>query len=76
MSRATGACLDDSLDKGTRSYACNGMSYQRWTVRTTADGGTRLRNHASGSRAVARTEPPVDRRLQVPCGGSYRRVLG
>lgn len=48
VSRATGACLDDSLDMGTRSFACNGMSYQRWTVRTTPDGGTQLRNHATG----------------------------
>ncbi|MFB7369521.1 helix-turn-helix domain-containing protein [Streptomyces sp. NPDC056222] len=48
VSRATGACLDDSLDMGTRSYACNGMSYQRWTVRTTADGSVQLRNHATG----------------------------
>ncbi|MEU5218729.1 XRE family transcriptional regulator [Streptomyces sp. NPDC020807] len=48
VSRATGSCLDDSLDKGTRSYACNGMSYQRWTVHTTADGGLELRNHATG----------------------------
>ncbi|MER5708721.1 helix-turn-helix domain-containing protein [Streptomyces sp. NPDC042898] len=48
VSRATGACLDDSLDQGTRSYACNGMSYQRWTMRMTADGGTQLRNHATG----------------------------
>ncbi|MFF2302567.1 RICIN domain-containing protein [Streptomyces sp. NPDC058128] len=48
VSRATGACLDDSLDKGTRSFPCNGMSYQRWTVHTTADGGTQLRNHATG----------------------------
>ncbi|WP_329625044.1 helix-turn-helix domain-containing protein [Streptomyces sp. NBC_01255] len=48
VSRATGACLDDSLDRGTRSFACNGMSYQRWTVRTTQDGGTQLRNHATG----------------------------
>lgn len=48
VSRTTGACLDDSLDMGTRSYACNGMSYQRWTVRTTADGSVQLRNHATG----------------------------
>ncbi|MFB7513563.1 RICIN domain-containing protein [Streptomyces sp. NPDC056144] len=48
VSRATGACLDDSLDQGTRSYACNGMSYQRWTVHTTEDGGVELRNHATG----------------------------
>ncbi|MFE5486126.1 RICIN domain-containing protein [Streptomyces sp. NPDC056527] len=48
VSRATGACLDDSLDMGTRSYPCNGMSYQRWTVSTTADGSVQLRNHATG----------------------------
>ncbi|MEU3693403.1 helix-turn-helix domain-containing protein [Streptomyces narbonensis] len=48
VSRATGACLDDSLDQGTRSFACNGMSYQRWTVRTTPDGSAQLRNHATG----------------------------
>ncbi|WP_024758314.1 helix-turn-helix domain-containing protein [Streptomyces exfoliatus] len=48
VSRATGACLDDSLDQGTRSFACNGMSYQRWNMHTTADGGTQLRNHATG----------------------------
>ncbi|MFJ7985979.1 helix-turn-helix domain-containing protein [Streptomyces sp. NPDC096351] len=48
VNRATGACLDDSLDKGTRSFPCNGMSYQRWTVRTAADGGAQLRNHATG----------------------------
>ncbi|CAM5525614.1 helix-turn-helix domain-containing protein [Streptomyces narbonensis] len=48
VSRATGACLDDSLDQGTRSFACNGMSYQRWTVRTAPDGSAQLRNHATG----------------------------
>ncbi|MEU7071692.1 RICIN domain-containing protein [Streptomyces narbonensis] len=48
VSRATGACLDDSLDQGTRSFACNGMSYQRWTVGTTPDGSAQLRNHATG----------------------------
>ncbi|MFC8273306.1 RICIN domain-containing protein [Streptomyces sp. NPDC057271] len=48
VNRATGTCLDDSLDMGTRTYACNGMSYQRWTVRTAADGSVQLRNHATG----------------------------
>ncbi|MFE1905727.1 helix-turn-helix domain-containing protein [Streptomyces gardneri] len=48
VSRATGACLDDSLDQGTRSFPCNGMPYQRWTVRTTPDGSSQLRNHATG----------------------------
>ncbi|WP_405851764.1 XRE family transcriptional regulator [Streptomyces sp. NBC_00090] len=64
VSRATGACLDDSLDKGTRSYACNGMPYQRWTVRTTADGGTQLRNHATGECL----EHGADGLRTVPCG--------
>ncbi|MGW0583908.1 RICIN domain-containing protein, partial [Streptomyces sp. NPDC002920] len=48
VSRATGACLDDSLDFGLRSYACNGMSYQRWTEHPFPDGTRRLRNHATG----------------------------
>ncbi|WP_051852552.1 helix-turn-helix domain-containing protein [Streptomyces aureocirculatus] len=48
VSRATGNCLDDSLDKGLRSYACNGMPYQWWTVRRYADGARQLRNHATG----------------------------
>lgn len=48
VSRATGHCLDDSLDKGLRSYACNGMPYQWWTVDRLADGARRLRNHATG----------------------------
>ncbi|MDX2563208.1 XRE family transcriptional regulator [Streptomyces sp. TX20-6-3] len=64
VSRATGACLDDSLDKGTRSFPCNGMSYQRWTVRTTADGGTQLRNHATGECL----DHGVDGLRTRPCG--------
>ncbi|MEU6540767.1 helix-turn-helix domain-containing protein [Streptomyces sp. NPDC047000] len=48
VSRATGRCLDDSLDQGLRSYGCNGMSYQWWTVRQSADGTRRLRGHATG----------------------------
>lgn len=48
VNRATGTCLDDSLDRGTRSFECNGMSYQRWTVRTAADGSKQLRSHATG----------------------------
>ncbi|GAA2241719.1 hypothetical protein GCM10010145_04730 [Streptomyces ruber] len=47
-SRLDGYCLDDSLDFGLRTYSCNGMSYQRWTVDTYADGTARLRNHATG----------------------------
>ncbi|MFI9240473.1 helix-turn-helix domain-containing protein [Streptomyces sp. NPDC053079] len=49
VSRATGACLDHSLDKQLRSYACNGMSYQRWTVHPFPDGTRQLRNHATGA---------------------------
>ncbi|MGK5640912.1 ricin-type beta-trefoil lectin domain protein [Streptomyces sp. URMC 126] len=49
VSRATGTCLDDSLDYALRSYACNGMSYQRWTVHGLPDGSRQLRNHATGA---------------------------
>ncbi|MFD9029549.1 helix-turn-helix domain-containing protein [Streptomyces sp. NPDC059567] len=66
VSRATGACLDDSLDMGTRSYACNGMSYQRWTVRTAADGSVQLRNHATGECL----DHHPDGLRTVPCGPS------
>jgi hypothetical protein len=48
VSRETGRCLDDSLDERLRTYKCNGMSYQWWTVHTLADGSRRLRNHATG----------------------------
>ncbi|MFI2117413.1 RICIN domain-containing protein [Streptomyces rubiginosohelvolus] len=48
VSRATGNCLDSSLDHGLRSYPCNGMSYQRWGLRSSADGAHQLRNHATG----------------------------
>ncbi|MER7759231.1 helix-turn-helix domain-containing protein [Streptomyces sp. NPDC097619] len=33
VNRVTGNCLDHSLDQGLRSYAPNGMSYQKWSVR-------------------------------------------
>ncbi|WP_137990977.1 helix-turn-helix domain-containing protein [Streptomyces vilmorinianum] len=49
VNRATGACLDHSLDKKLRAYACNGMSYQRWTVHKLPDGTRRVRNHATGA---------------------------
>ncbi|MEV0887311.1 helix-turn-helix domain-containing protein [Streptomyces microflavus] len=49
VSRATGACLDHSLDQKLRTYACNGLSYQRWTVHRLPDGTHRLRNHATGA---------------------------
>ncbi|QIB41828.1 helix-turn-helix domain-containing protein [Streptomyces aureoverticillatus] len=48
VSRATGNCLDDSLDKGLRTYACNGMPYQWWTLNRSPDGARQLRNHATG----------------------------
>ncbi|MEV5238049.1 RICIN domain-containing protein [Streptomyces cinnamoneus] len=49
VSRATGACLDDSLDKKLRTYDCNGLSYQRWSVHAFPDGTRQLRNHATGA---------------------------
>ncbi|RDV48634.1 hypothetical protein DDV98_27840 [Streptomyces sp. IB2014 011-12] len=49
VSRTTGACLDHSLDQKLRTYACNGLSYQRWTVRKLPDGTHQLRNHATGA---------------------------
>lgn len=49
VNRATGSCLDHSLDQGLRSYAPNGMSYQRWTVHPSPDGTSELRNHATGA---------------------------
>ncbi|GGL93046.1 hypothetical protein GCM10010129_40990 [Streptomyces fumigatiscleroticus] len=48
VNRATGACLDDSLEEGVRSFKCNVLSYQLWTVRAAADGTWQLRNHATG----------------------------
>ncbi|MET9379482.1 helix-turn-helix domain-containing protein [Streptomyces sp. NPDC002992] len=49
VNRATGACLDHSLDEGLRSFKCNALSYQRWTVRRGADDTWQLMNHATGS---------------------------
>ncbi|MFD9302167.1 RICIN domain-containing protein [Streptomyces sp. NPDC060048] len=49
VNRATGNSLDHSLDKGLRSFAPNGMSYQRWTVHTDLDGTSELKNHATGA---------------------------
>ncbi|MEU8774197.1 RICIN domain-containing protein [Streptomyces sp. NPDC048606] len=49
VNRATGSCLDHSLDQGLRTFAPNGMSYQRWTVNPLPDGGSELRNHATGA---------------------------
>ncbi|MFD7549720.1 RICIN domain-containing protein [Streptomyces sp. NPDC059816] len=48
VNRASGACLDDSADEGLRSFTCNALPYQRWTVRASADGTSQLRNHATG----------------------------
>ncbi|MBM9621481.1 RICIN domain-containing protein [Streptomyces zhihengii] len=48
VSRSTGACLDSSLDRGLRAYECNGLPYQRWTVREMPGDGVQLRNHATG----------------------------
>ncbi|MFI0240303.1 helix-turn-helix domain-containing protein [Streptomyces sp. NPDC016845] len=49
INRATGHCLDHSLDHGLRTYPCNGLSYQRWTVRALPHGAFQVRNHATGS---------------------------
>ncbi|MFD7630991.1 RICIN domain-containing protein [Streptomyces sp. NPDC059851] len=49
VNRVTGNCLDHSLDKGLRSFAPNGLSYQRWTVHPYPDGSSELRNHATGA---------------------------
>ncbi|WP_392894522.1 RICIN domain-containing protein [Streptomyces sp. LN699] len=49
VNRNTGDCLDDSLEKGLRSFDCNGMSYQRWTVESAPDGTRQVRNHATGA---------------------------
>ncbi|MEU0117593.1 helix-turn-helix domain-containing protein [Streptomyces bobili] len=49
INRATGRCLDHSLDHGLRTFACNGLSYQRWTVQALPDGTHHLRNHATGA---------------------------
>ncbi len=49
INRVTGKCLDHSLDHGLRTYACNGLSYQRWTVHALPDGTQQLRNHATGA---------------------------
>ncbi|MEU5346121.1 helix-turn-helix domain-containing protein [Streptomyces sp. NPDC020766] len=49
INRTTGRCLDHSLDHGLRTYACNGLSYQRWTVHALPDGTHYLRNHATGA---------------------------
>lgn len=54
VSRTTGNCLDDSLDYGLRSFKCNHLPYQWWTVRSLSDGSRQLRNQATG-RCIADT---------------------
>lgn len=54
VSRTTGNCLDDSLDYGLRSFKCNHLPYQWWTVHSLSDGSRQLRNQASG-RCIADT---------------------
>ncbi|GAA3245945.1 RICIN domain-containing protein [Streptomyces sp. XM83C] len=69
VNRATGACMDDSLEHGLRTYGCNGLPYQRWTLRTLPDGTRQIRNHATG-RCISdtgngpRTEPCGDSTAQ------------
>ncbi|WP_221358035.1 helix-turn-helix domain-containing protein [Streptomyces beigongshangae] len=54
VSRTTGNCLDDSLDYGLRSFKCNHLPYQWWTVRSLSDDSRQLRNQATG-RCLADT---------------------
>lgn len=53
INRATGRCLDHSLDHGLRTYPCNGMSYQRWTVHAVPQGAFQFRNHATGACLIS-----------------------
>ncbi|MFC9944712.1 RICIN domain-containing protein [Streptomyces pratensis] len=48
VGRASGNCLDDSLDHGLRTYKCNVLSYQLWKPVRSADGSLRFRNSATG----------------------------
>ncbi|MFI1360923.1 RICIN domain-containing protein [Streptomyces sp. NPDC020898] len=52
ISRATGSCLDDSLDYGLRSFKCNHLPYQWWTIRPIPDGSRQIRSQATG-RCIA-----------------------
>ncbi|MEW2615344.1 RICIN domain-containing protein [Streptomyces sp. NPDC047880] len=54
INRSTGSCLDDSLDYGLRSYKCNHLPYQWWTLRTLSDGTRQIRNQAT-ARCIADT---------------------
>lgn len=53
INRATGRCLDHSLDHGLRTYPCNAMSYQRWTVHALPHGAHQVRNHATGACLIS-----------------------
>ncbi|MFI5982516.1 helix-turn-helix domain-containing protein [Streptomyces sp. NPDC051555] len=70
VNRATGSCLDHSLDKGLRSFAPNGMSYQRWTVHTGPDGAGELKNHATGACLDGGDDGAGDGARALSCSGS------
>ena len=53
INRATGRCLDHSLDHGLRTYPCNSMSYQRWTVHALPHGAHQVWNHATGACLIS-----------------------
>ncbi|WP_433796725.1 RICIN domain-containing protein [Actinoplanes sp. CA-252034] len=42
--RATGLCLDDSIEFSLRQFTCNNSLYQRWNVHVFGDGTRQLRN--------------------------------
>lgn len=46
---ATGDCLDDSAAYDLRTFTCNGLNYQQWTVHVWGDGTRRLENVQTGN---------------------------
>jgi len=44
----TGGCIDDSFTYGLRSFPCNGLSYQDWTLTSQSDGSVTLKNANTG----------------------------
>ncbi|MFV0131577.1 RICIN domain-containing protein [Streptomyces sp. HMX112] len=53
---ATGRCLDDSHE-GTRTFPCNGLTYQQWNVQVDPRNNSRqLKNIATGKCLVSGTK--------------------
>src|ERR1700680_2042999 len=44
----TGGCIDDSFTYGLRSFPCNGLSYQDWTLTSQSDGSVTIKNANTG----------------------------